>query len=130
MLQGPTAELAARNRTIEACNSGTSGTLSAAERENLTIAISEARDIEKQIERINTNIRSIKNLDVKPAMIRLEITETLHPGVILTYGDQVVRIDQAVAGPLTIVIDADGRIAMMTPDTMAPKFFSTSNAAA
>lgn len=124
MLDAPNAELAKRLKTIEELKSAPGGKLSSAERESLTIAISEARDIERQISRIKKNLRSIQELDSKPENIRLDIQYSMHPGVVFIHGDQVVRIDREYAGPFGVIIDAYGHIAMTTVDSVVPKRFA------
>jgi hypothetical protein len=130
MLQGPTAELAQRLKTIEHIRSAPSGKLTSAERENLTISISEAREIEKRISRIKANVRSIQDLETKPAAICLEVLQQIHPGVIIAFGDKIARIDQPIKGPATILIDAEGHLVFTTPEMVVPSRLPEAKAAA
>lgn len=123
MLNAPSVELAKRLKTIEELKSSP-GKMSSSERESLTIAISEARDIERQISRIKKNLRSIQELDAKPETIRMEIHNAMHPGVVLIHGEHVVRIDREYAGPFAVVIDSDGHIAMTNAESVVPKRFA------
>lgn len=121
MLAEPTAELAQRLKTIEQIRSAPSGKLSSSERENLTIAISEAREIERRINRIKASVRKIRDMDAKPASICLEVAKCIHPGVIVAFDDKIARIDETIKGPASIIIDADGHLAITTPEMVVPK---------
>jgi hypothetical protein len=107
----------AKQATIADLSARPASTLTHADRETLTVLMSELPDLVESHARMETNARKISERSASAREVRLSVARAIHAGARVVAGSTEVNFTRRLAGPLVLGHDQSGAFGIIsTPD--------------
>ncbi len=115
MLGAVNAEIAERSAAIKTkqaaideLNARLPNTLTHADRETLTVVMSELPDLVAKNARMSASVAKLKKREASIREVRLEVAKGIHPGVTIVAGGTRLTFSKRLAGPVVLGLLPDG----------------------